>query len=88
MSADNCTEEKKCLLETVVEALKKSTQVQSREGDECDVFGEMMAHTARLLPQGPQRQMGILLAHQALVKQLLAVDIQDIQIIKSPYEME
>ncbi|XP_077511475.1 uncharacterized protein LOC144121903 [Amblyomma americanum] len=64
---DDETEQRKVLLTTAVETLQRSQQ-RLAANDECDAFGSMMAHAVRQIPPGPDRQLAMLNAHQAIVK--------------------
>ncbi|KAM7281186.1 uncharacterized protein ISCGN_006154 [Ixodes scapularis] len=64
---DDCAAEKRLLLESGTQALSKAVEA-TKQKDECDDFGVMMANALRHVPQGPHRQMAGLLAHEAVVK--------------------
>ncbi|CAN7987392.1 unnamed protein product [Ixodes pacificus] len=72
---DDCAAEKRRLLESATQALSKPVEA-TKQRDECDDLGVMIANALRQVPQGPHRQMAGLLAHEAVVKYSMNINTQ------------
>lgn len=68
---DEEKEQRKIMFTSIVHTLQRSRE-RLTATDECDTFGSMMAHAVHQIPPGPDRQLAVLHAHQAVVKINLA----------------
>lgn len=62
---------------------KESSQTQP---DQCHGFGIMMEHSVREIPEGPNRDLAMLLAHQALVKFKLFLNDESTEIMEQTFD--